>query len=168
MPYIKVENVLSDSPTNQSHQLWKMLVSSFLAIFALGFASELASATKTHDLPLLKLPYGTWRAHQHNAESDVSLTRLVSCYYQILISGQVYVFRNVRYAAPPVGDLRWSKPAPPESIHGIQDGSYGHNCIPSSIPDQFFMPGVKGLGKTAGEGRSLYHHGNMYALNRHS
>jgi hypothetical protein len=68
---------------------------------------------------------------------------------------QVYVFRNIRFAAPPLGELRWSKPAPPEFIPGIQDGSYGHNCIPAPIPDQFFMPGVKNLTKNSAEGKIL-------------
>lgn len=29
---------------------------------------------------------------------------------------QVYTFRNIRYAAPPVGNLRWAKPAAPEPV----------------------------------------------------
>ncbi|PKX89151.1 carboxylesterase family protein [Aspergillus novofumigatus IBT 16806] len=113
---------------------------SFLTIIVLAIVSELASSAnigstleRSHKLPLLKLPYGTWRAHQYNAEADV------------------YVFRNIRYAAPPLGELRWSKPATPEFIPGIQDGSYGHNCIPAPIPDQFFMPGVKNLTKNSAE-----------------
>ncbi|KAF4218828.1 hypothetical protein CNMCM5878_004424 [Aspergillus fumigatiaffinis] len=118
-----------------------MLIScSFLTIVVLAIVSELASSAnvgsafeRSHKLPLLKLPYGTWRAHQYNAEADV------------------YVFRNIRFAAPPLGELRWSKPAPPEFIPGIQDGSYGHNCIPAPIPDQFFMPGVKNLTKNSAE-----------------
>jgi carboxylesterase type B len=34
---------------------------------------------------------------------------------------KVYTFRNIRYAAPPVGDLRWKKPAPPPKTTEIQD-----------------------------------------------
>ncbi|GIC87512.1 uncharacterized protein Aud_003896 [Aspergillus udagawae] len=75
-----------------------------------------------------------WRAHHYNDEADV------------------YVFRNIRYAAPPLGELRWSKPAPPEFIPGVQDGSYGHNCIPAPIPDNFLMPGSENLTKDAAEG----------------
>ncbi|ORY61347.1 Alpha/Beta hydrolase protein [Pseudomassariella vexata] len=40
-----------------------------------------------------------------------------------------YVFKNIRYAAPPVGDLRWKKPAPPLKQTGTQDGSVGHSCV---------------------------------------
>jgi hypothetical protein len=37
-------------------------------------------------------------------------------------------------------------------VHGIQDGSYGPNCIQDEIPEVFFMPGAKGLFGTADEG----------------
>ena len=33
-----------------------------------------------------------------------------------------YHFRNIRYAAPPLGDLRFRKPKPPLSQAGIQNG----------------------------------------------
>ncbi|KAL2857336.1 carboxylesterase family protein [Aspergillus pseudoustus] len=86
-----------------------------------------------NDLPLLKLPYGTWRARQHDHKEDV------------------YTFRNIRYAAPPIGKLRWSKPAGPDKIYGIQDGSYGPNCIQAPIPEGFFMPGLENLSRNAAE-----------------
>ncbi|KAI9163608.1 Secreted lipase [Paramyrothecium foliicola] len=63
------------------------------------------------ELPLLKLPYGTWRASKYDEEADV------------------YTFRNVRFAAPPVGALRFAQPAPPEPVNEIQDGSYGNMCL---------------------------------------
>lgn len=43
-----------------------------------------------------------------------------------------YVFKNIRYAAPPVGKLRWAKPAAPAPNTTLQDGSYGPKCIQSS------------------------------------
>ncbi|KAL4881111.1 carboxylesterase family protein [Aspergillus karnatakaensis] len=96
-------------------------------------ADDGVSFDQRRGLPLLKLPYGTWRAHQYDQETEV------------------YVFRNIRYAAPPVGDLRWAKPVPPEYIKGIQNGSYGLNCIPAPIPDGFFMPGKERLSRTSNE-----------------
>ena len=44
-----------------------------------------------------------------------------------------YIFKNIRYAAPPVGDLRWAKPAPPQNSTTIQDGSYGNKCVQAAI-----------------------------------
>jgi carboxylesterase type B len=38
------------------------------------------------------------------------------------------VFTNIRFAAPPTGDLRWKKPIPPAPISGIQDGKSGYSC----------------------------------------
>ncbi|KAL2818016.1 Alpha/Beta hydrolase protein [Aspergillus granulosus] len=84
-------------------------------------------------LPVLKLPYGKWRAYSYNSEADV------------------YTFRNIRYAAPPIGDLRWATPAPPEFVAGIQDGSYGHNCIPGPIPPEFDSPIFENITKNANE-----------------
>ncbi|KAH7367511.1 Alpha/Beta hydrolase protein, partial [Plectosphaerella cucumerina] len=43
-----------------------------------------------------------------------------------------YVFKNIPYAAPPTGDLRWAKPAPPIKKSGVQTGAYGPSC-PQSI-----------------------------------
>jgi carboxylesterase type B len=38
----------------------------------------------------------------------------------------------VRFAAPPLGQLRWAKPAPPMKTDGIQDGTVGRSCTQSS------------------------------------
>lgn len=39
----------------------------------------------------------------------------------MLIQFQVFLFKNIRYAAPPVGPLRWKKPQPPNKETEIQD-----------------------------------------------
>jgi carboxylesterase type B len=44
-----------------------------------------------------------------------------------------YTFKNIPYAAPPVGKLRWAKPAPPLNKTGIQDGNYGPTCPQAMI-----------------------------------
>ena len=50
-------------------------------------------------------------------------------------SSKYYSFSNIRYAAPPLGPLRFSKPQPPLNNRsaGIQDGSYGNIC-PQAFP----------------------------------
>jgi carboxylesterase type B len=60
--------------------------------------------------PLLKLPYGTWRGSVDERYDTVT-------------------FKNVRFAAPPVGELRWAKPAPPLVETEIQNGTIGSSCI---------------------------------------
>ncbi|KAK3998343.1 putative esterase and lipase [Cladorrhinum sp. PSN332] len=62
-------------------------------------------------LPILTLPYGSYRAAEYRQKSDL------------------YLFRNIRFAAAPVGNLRWAKPAPPLQETKLQDGSYGPKCI---------------------------------------
>jgi carboxylesterase type B len=62
------------------------------------------------EAPLLKLPYGTWKGTYDEKFDTVT-------------------FRNIRFAAPPLGDLRWEKPAPPLKEEKIQDGSIGHSCL---------------------------------------
>lgn len=65
-------------------------------------------------LPLLALPYTTYRAHSYDAGKDI------------------YIFRNIRYAASPIGNLRWAPPQDPLVEPGIQDGSIGGSCFQST------------------------------------
>src|SRR6059058_2553497 len=42
----------------------------------------------------------------------------------------VMVFRGIPYAAPPVGELRWKPPQPPQRWRGVRAASQlGHNCV---------------------------------------
>lgn len=59
-------------------------------------------------------------------------------------SGAYYNFSNIRYAAPPVGKLRFADPAPPLVERTVQDGSVGNVCIQSS--PGYFGGAVEGLG----------------------
>ncbi|KAI9818916.1 MAG: hypothetical protein M1827_007737 [Pycnora praestabilis] len=72
-------------------------------------------------MPLLELPYGTWRADRYDPD------------------GKLFVFKNIRFGAPPLGDLRWAKPAPPESVIGIQNGTFGPSCQQSSTKGFDFL-----------------------------
>ncbi|KAF2667470.1 alpha/beta-hydrolase [Microthyrium microscopicum] len=67
------------------------------------------------ELPTITLPYGTFRASSYDSGRDV------------------YVFTNIRFAAPPVGPLRFGKPQPPSAIGGIQNGTEGFSC-PQILP----------------------------------
>ena len=43
--------------------------------------------------------------------------------------GDLLVFRGVRYAAPPVGDLRFKAPQPPAAFAGVRNAlDFGSNC----------------------------------------
>jgi Carboxylesterase family len=72
-------------------------------------------------LPLLTLPYATYQAQSYDNSHDY------------------YIFANIRFAAPPVGDLRWAPPAAPLQESGVQNGSLAHECY-QSYPDQVSFP----------------------------
>jgi len=45
-------------------------------------------------------------------------------------AGTVVAFKGIPYAAPPVGDLRWREPQPPESWEGVRDATeFCASCI---------------------------------------
>ena len=98
-------------------------------------------------LPEVDLGYSTYRASSVNvgyhcwnamlflALQLISLTVLsLTILFLSQKTGNYYTFSNIRFAAPPVGDLRFRAPAPPlvnRSI--IIDGSLGYTC-PQSQP----------------------------------
>ena len=50
----------------------------------------------------------------------------------------VKVFKNIPFAAPPVGNLRWAQPQPPLAWQGVRDGSkYGDVCVQPPAPNRF-------------------------------
>jgi para-nitrobenzyl esterase len=47
-------------------------------------------------------------------------------------------FRNIPFAAPPVGNLRWRPPVPPAAWNGIRDGStFGNICLQDDFAGGF-------------------------------
>ena len=47
----------------------------------------------------------------------------------------VTVFKNIPFAAPPVGELRWAQPQPPQAWQGVRDGTkYGDVCMQNPAP----------------------------------
>jgi carboxylesterase type B len=61
-------------------------------------------------LPSVALYYSTIQASSYNT------------------TGDFHVYKNVRFAAPPVGLLRFQKPQPPLTETSVNDGSVGGNC----------------------------------------
>jgi carboxylesterase type B len=55
---------------------------------------------------------------------------VLKCYtYKCSQDSDFYHFNNIRYAAPPLGDLRWRAPVPPaENTSEIQTGETDHIC----------------------------------------
>lgn len=49
----------------------------------------------------------------------------------------ILVFKNIPYAAPPVGELRWREPQPPASWEGTRDATqFGFACIQAPVPTE--------------------------------
>ncbi|TGZ78748.1 alpha/beta-hydrolase [Ascodesmis nigricans] len=65
-------------------------------------------ATPPGDMPVIDLGYVKQKATEYGTAGNVSY----------------YIFRNVRFAAPPVGELRFRKPQPPAKVEEVQDGYY--------------------------------------------
>ncbi|KAM5472296.1 hypothetical protein MauCBS54593_002887 [Microsporum audouinii] len=108
----------------------------FTKLFTVGLVAifSLHGAFASSELPVLNLPYGRWRAARYDRVADV------------------YTFRNIRYAVPPTGPLRWAKPVRPMIPETeIQDGSYGPPCIPGPNAPGSGIPGYEEQQKTSRE-----------------
>ncbi|MFT3723896.1 MAG: carboxylesterase family protein [Hyphomonadaceae bacterium] len=52
------------------------------------------------------------------------------------VENAVEVFRNIPFAAPPVGDLRWKAPQPVKAWEGVRDAvTVGTSCPQTMLPD---------------------------------
>jgi len=78
------------------------LKETLLSLLLIGGGS--CAALYNSSLPIIDLGYVKQQATEYNQTYDF------------------YHFRNIRYAAPPLGDLRFRKPQPPVSQAGIQNG----------------------------------------------
>ena len=95
-----------------------MISLSILSVYLLGSVVSAASvqygspaSTAKGALPTVDLGYSLHRAALFNE------------------TGQFYNFSNIRYAAPPTGDLLWRPPQKPAADRSkVQDGSVGHIC----------------------------------------
>ena len=67
------------------------------------------------------------------AADEVRVTEGV---YKGTIEGELRIFRGLRYAAPPVGQLRFKAPEPLPSFAGTADATqFGSNCFQPANPD---------------------------------
>jgi para-nitrobenzyl esterase len=96
-----------------------------------------------------------------------------------LDDGRVTAWKGVRYAAPPIGDLRWRAPEPPQSWTAVADGTgYGPVCpqpVDPRIPIDLGAPQGEDCltlnvwassDTTAGDGKPVmvWVHGGAYIL----
>ena len=78
------------------------LKETLLSLLLIGGGS--CAVSDNSSLPIIDLGYVRQQATEYNQTYDF------------------YHFRNIRYAAPPLGDLRFRKPKPPLPQAGIQNG----------------------------------------------
>ncbi len=102
---------------------------------AISFRTALACAA-------MAIPASAWAQHDHGASSALLAEPVRT--EQGLIQGApgkaegVTVFKNIPFAAPPVGDLRFAQPQPPAAWDGVRDGtSYGDVCVQNPAPQRF-------------------------------
>jgi carboxylesterase type B len=68
------------------------------------------ATVSAQSLPTVQLVYSTVQANSYNA------------------TGDFYVYKNVRFAAPPVGSLRFQQPQQPLLETSVNNGTVGGNC----------------------------------------
>lgn len=68
-----------------------------------------AGLVRGQSLPFVQLAYSTIQAISYNA------------------TGDFYLYKNIRYAAPPLGSLRFQEPQPPYLETTVNNGSIGGN-----------------------------------------
>ena len=95
-----------------------MLVSTIIAILSGLAVSPLAQASpldKRWPAPQVDLGYSSYRG-AYNETTGISS------------------FKGIRYAAAPVGDLRWKAPQPPTQLEGVLDATtFGPTCIQGTV-----------------------------------
>lgn len=105
-------------------RLIKALVLAFVLRFFTAQGTETdsssnstATGTSSHEseLPMVDLGYGLQQATSYNA------------------AGDFYKFKNIRYAAAPLGNLRFRRPQRPLTNRTLDNGSQDRRC-PQAIP----------------------------------
>jgi Carboxylesterase family len=92
-------------------------------------------------LPILELDYGKYQAHHYDEDNDV---RRSTRRKWKLLTFKIYTFQNIRFGAPPIGDLRWAKPVPPALNTTTSDGNYGYQCVQGPVT-LAVLPGISSV-----------------------
>lgn len=125
--------------------LWKGLFS-VLSSGAQAFA--IATSATDKGLPIVDLGYTRYKA-SYNVRLLVSLgrPRFVLWFMEtnssvIQETGDFYAFKNIRFADPPVGQLRFKRPRPVSTVdQTVNDGSVGFSC-PQAFPEGYLKSGA--------------------------
>jgi len=109
------------------------LLLSVAALFGAVFAQN-------SSLPEVDLGYEVYRAADFNVSMSWSIIELFTNKKQS--TGNFYNFPNIRYAASPIGDLRFAPPqAPTENRSSIiitdSTPRYAHDCISTTFSQQY-------------------------------
>lgn len=110
------------------------------------------------NLPIVDLGYELHQASSFNV-SPPSAVKYTPIADNLQSTGGFYNFSNIRYAAPPTGELRFAAPQPPAvNRSAVQTGSQGRIC-PQADPAWLLI---------AGEYIPLYLSGNQTTFNASS
>lgn len=93
-------------------------------------SAALAVVSATSSTPIVDLGYVIYQASLSVVSFREFSPQILLTSAQSNQSNVYYNFSNIRYAAPPLGSLRFSAPAPPLNNRsaGVQEGSYGNIC----------------------------------------
>lgn len=98
--------------------------------FLLLLASSVTSFSTTSSLPIVDLGYVQQQATEYNSSSGL------------------YIYKNIRYARPPLGDLRFRKPEPPlqEPAGTVSNGTqYPTTICPQTVSSSIITPSTNGF-----------------------
>lgn len=111
-----------------------------LSLSSISGVFALPTQTPPDTLPTVDLGYGVYRASYYNVcISPPSIAP--PCSWNIQETNDAYVFSNIRFAAPPTGDLRFGLPQPPPVDRSkIHDGSDGGPGCPAALPGTPVLP----------------------------
>lgn len=70
------------------------------------------------------------------------------------VSNKVFIFRGIPYAKPPVNELRWKSPLPPERLQAIDARSFKSACMQDTYNTEWYYEVIKAFGSD----RSLFSH----------